>query len=137
MPEKIPEISTAEAILKAKCPRCHKGDIYKHSVYNLRFYETNKLCSYCGLMFEREPGFFFGAMYVSYMFTVAILLATSFVLYFGFNDPPLWVYLVSVPLVTLLLMPLSFRYSRVLYLYAFGGVSYNRAYANGPANPKK
>ncbi|AHM63646.1 hypothetical protein D770_27015 [Flammeovirgaceae bacterium 311] len=87
-------------------------------------------------MFEREPGFFFGAMYISYMFTVAILLGTSFVLYFGFDDPPLLVYLLSVPLVTLLLLPLSFRFSRVLYLYAFGGVSYNRSYAKGPLNPK-
>jgi hypothetical protein len=87
-------------------------------------------------MFEREPGFFFGAMYISYMFTVTIMLGTAFVLYFGFNDPPLLVYLLSVPLITVLLVPLSFRFSRVLYLYAFGGVSYNRSFAKGQPNPK-
>lgn len=130
----MPKTSTAEAILKAKCPRCHQGDIYKHTSYSLRFTETNKLCSHCGLMFEREPGFFFGAMYISYAFTVAILLGTSFVLYFGFNDPSFWVYFISVPLVCMLFIPLSFRYSRVLYLYAFGGVRYNRAYEEGPEN---
>ncbi|WP_224995006.1 DUF983 domain-containing protein [Cesiribacter sp. SM1] len=132
----MPEISTAEAILKAKCPRCHRGDIFIHNAYHPGFSKTNKLCPHCGLMFEREPGFFFGAMYISYMFTVAIMLGTAFVLYFGFNDPPLLVYLLSVPLITVLLVPLSFRFSRVLYLYAFGGVSYNRSYAEGRPNPK-
>ncbi len=131
------ELSTPEAILKAKCPRCRKGNIYKKPVFSTGFSQTNKLCSYCGLMFEREPGFFFGAMYISYVFTVTILLGTSFVLYYGFGDPPFIVYLVSVPLVTLLFVPLSFRYSRVIYLYAFGGVSYNRSYAKDPLNPKE
>lgn len=130
------EISTAEAILKTKCPRCHQGDIYTYPFYTLGFSKTNKLCSHCGLMFEREPGFFFGAMYISYAFTVAILLGTSFVLYYGFGDPSVWVYMVSVPLVALLFVPLSFRYSRVLFLYAFGGVSYNRSYAKDPLNPE-
>lgn len=132
----MPEISTAEAILKAKCPRCHVGDIFPNPVYSTGFSDTNRICSHCGLMFEREPGFFFGAMYISYMFTVAILLGTSFVLYFGFSDPPVWVYLLGVPLVTLLLLPVTFRFSRVLYLYAFGGVRYNRSYAKDPLYPK-
>lgn len=131
------ELSAAEAILRTKCPRCRKGDIYTQQFYTLGFSQTNKLCPHCGLMFEREPGFFFGAMYISYAFTVAILLGTSFVLYYGFGDPAVWVYMVSVPLVALLFVPLSFRYSRVLFLYAFGGVSYNRSYAKDPLNPEK
>lgn len=136
MHEKMHELTTAEAILKTKCPRCHRGDVYKHPVYSTRFHETNRICSHCGLMFEREPGFFFGAMYISYAFTIAILLGTSFVLYFGFSNAPSWVYLVSVPLVCILLLPLTFRYSRILYLYAFGGVSYDRSYAKDPVNPQ-
>lgn len=79
-------------------------------------------------MFEQEPGFFFGAMYVSYVFTVSILFTIAFVLYYGFDDPAYWVYVVAIPAVVFLLLPLSFRYSRVLYLYAFGGIRYNPAY---------
>ena len=134
MHERMQKKSTAEAIVKAKCPRCHRGAVFKYKAYHPRFYETNRLCAQCGLIYEREPGFFLGAMYISYAFTVAILLGTSFVLYFVFGDPPSWVYLISVPLVTLLFVPLSFRYSRVLYLYAFGGVSYNSLYAKDPVN---
>jgi uncharacterized protein (DUF983 family) len=128
------EISTSTAILKAKCPRCHIGDIYKQPALHPGFSQTYKTCPHCGLMYEQEPGFFFGAMYISYAFTVAILLTTSFVLYFGFNDPPTLVYMITVPLVTLLFVPLSFRYSRVLYLYAFGGIRYDRSYARGRSN---
>ncbi|EMR03024.1 DUF983 domain-containing protein [Cesiribacter andamanensis] len=131
----MPEISTAEAILKAKCPRCHIGDIYKHPALHTGFSQTHKTCPHCGLMYEQEPGFFFGAMYISYAFAVAILLGTSFVLYFGFNDPPTWVYMLAVPLVTLLFVPFSFRYSRVLYLYAFGGIRYDRSFARDRSNP--
>ena len=31
-------------------------------------------CSHCGLKYERENGFFFGAMYVSYAVSVAIFV---------------------------------------------------------------
>lgn len=121
--------STLKAILKAKCPRCHTGDIYTYPLSKIhKFSETNKQCPHCKLMYEREPGFFFGAMYVSYVFSVAILLTTAFVLFYGFRDPEYWVYVVTIPAVVVVLLPLSFRYSRVLYLYAFGGIRYNPAY---------
>ena len=124
----MPELSTTEAILKAKCPRCHRGDIFKYPIFHKGFSETNKVCPHCGLMFEREPGFFLGAMYISYVFSIAILLGTSFVLYFVFGAPPFWVYLLSILGVTLLFVPFSFRYSRVFYLYALGGVRYQSDY---------
>ncbi len=135
MPVKMPEISTPEAILKAKCPRCHRGNIFKHPALHASFSKTYRYCPHCGFVYEREPGFFLGAMYISYVFSVSILLGTSFVLYFGFGDPPNWVYLVSILGITLLFIPLSFRYSRVLYLYAFGGGRYDRSFAEGRVNP--
>lgn len=127
MPEKKSRVS---AILQANCPRCHQGDIFEYPFYRLdKFSRTHKYCPVCGLQYEREPGFFFGAMYISYVFTVAILLGTAFVLYFGFNDPPTWVYLSVTMVAIVLFLPVSFRFSRVLYLYAFGGVGYKPEYA--------
>lgn len=135
MPVKMPEVSTTEAILKAKCPRCHRGNIFRHPLVHKGFSQTHKVCPHCGFMYEREPGFFLGAMYISYVFSVAILLGTSFVLYFGFGDPPFWAYLTGILGVTILFIPVSFRYSRVLYLYAFGGARYDRSYAQDRVNP--
>lgn len=120
--------SALYAIINHKCPRCRRGDLFKYSFLKkpLRFTETNKTCPHCQLIFEREPGFFFGAMYVSYALTMAVLLCTAFILYNFFGDPELWVYIVTVPSIVLLLLPIIFRYSRTLYLHGFGGVSYDK-----------
>lgn len=119
------------AIAGGKCPRCREGNMFKYSLLHVhKFEKMHKNCPVCDLHFEREPGFFFGAMYVSYAMTMAILLATAFVLYYFFNDPELVVYVVSVPVIVLLCLPFIFRFSRILYLHAFGGVSYDPKYSN-------
>lgn len=89
----------------------------------------HKSCPYCGLDYEPEPGFYWGAMYISYAFSVGVVLITGFVLYFFFNDPELWVYLVSIPLALLAFMPFMFRYSRVLLLYFLARVKYDPSFA--------
>ena len=85
----------------------------------------HKTCPYCGLMYEIEPGFFTGAMYVSYAFSVAIFVVVGFSLYFLFGDPDISIYILVIFSIILILFPLLFRYSRVLYLHWFGGVKYN------------
>ena len=90
--------SAWSAILNHKCPRCREGDIFTYSLLEkpTKFIATNKECPHCGLVYEREPGFFFGAMYVSYALTMAIFLGFTFILYFFFGDPALEVYIIAV-----------------------------------------
>ena len=90
----------------------------------LRFAAMHRHCPKCGLRFEVEPGFFFGAMYISYAFSMAAMLGIGFVLYYFFDNPSTWIYVTTVVIAILALLPLSFRYSRVLFLYWFGGVRY-------------
>jgi len=119
--------SVGSAILHHKCPRCRTGAIFRYSFFQkpAKFTDTHKNCPVCGVQYEREPGFFFGAMYISYAFTMAILLGTAFILYNFFGDPELMVYIIAVPAVVLLSLPVVFRYSRTLFLYGFGGLKYN------------
>lgn len=86
-------------------------------------------CPVCGQAYEPEPGFYWGAMYISFAFSTAIMLVVGFAVYFLLDDPDTWVYIVSVAVASILLTPLSLRYSRTLMLYWFGGVHYdpNRA----------
>lgn len=113
------------AIIQTKCPRCRQGDLFQYSLINYRkFHKMHEHCPECRLRYEVEPGFFFGAMYVSYAFIVGIVVVTSLALYFILDNPSVWVYLGAVYAVILLTLPLIFRYSRVLYLYWFGGVAY-------------
>ena len=65
-------------------------------------------------------------MYVSYAFVVAIFAVVGTIIYFVFDDPPIVIYIIGINLVVFLLLPFIFRYSRVLYLYLFGGVSYEQ-----------
>lgn len=123
--------SAWSAIIDHKCPRCREGDIFVYSLLEkpTQFIKTHKKCPHCDLVYEREPGFFFGAMYVSYALTMAIFLGATFVLYFFFGDPSLAVYIATVVGGVIILTPVVFRYSRTLYLYGFGGVKYNEAYS--------
>lgn len=74
-------------------------------------------CPVYNLRYEKEPGNFYGAMYVSYAISTGIFLVTAFILYHFLNDPSLSTYLITIPIVALVLFPWNFRYSRVLFLY--------------------
>jgi hypothetical protein len=83
----------------------------------------NHQCEHCGIRLEPEPGFYQGAMYVSYGFTVVSMAIISGMLYgMGITTPG--VYTGVIIGITVLIAPLNFRYSRILYLYLFGGMKH-------------
>ena len=105
------------AILMAKCPRCRIGKIYANQMYHFGGQGINKNCSHCGLLYEREPGYFYSAMYVSYVFIVAelVTLGIGTSILTGSTNP--WLYVVVMLSVVTMLAPFNLRYSRVLLLY--------------------
>lgn len=86
----------------------------------------NDTCPHCGVRLEPEPGYYQGAMYVSYGFTVACILIVGAILYL-LGNPSQWVYIGVVIAIMLLLVPLNYRYSRIVYLYLFGGIKFDPA----------
>ena len=63
-------------------------------------------------------------MYVQYGITVAIIVAVAVILPF-LGDFSEWIYIgVSIG-ATLILIPVNYRWSRILYLYMFGGIKFN------------
>ena len=83
----------------------------------------NETCPHCGVRLEPEPGFYQGAMYVGYGFTVAVIVIVG-VLLFVLGDPSEWVYIGIIIGLMILLAPLNYRYSRIVYLTLFGGLKY-------------
>lgn len=74
----------------------------------------NERCPACGLVFEREPGYFVGAMYASYAFGLVTTAYWLPLLLLGLH--PLIV--IGAPAVQLLVQtPITFRYSRVMWLH--------------------
>ncbi len=110
--------SQLEAIVKSKCPRCRRGKIFSGSLYGLNLQKTNEHCSNCSMRFEVEPGYFYGAMYVSYAFVVAEMLNVGLLTYLiTDNDKSPWLYITTILLSILVLTPINYRYSKVLFLH--------------------
>ena len=84
----------------------------------------NQTCPHCQRRLEPEPGFYQGAMYVGYGFTMAVIIVISLILSLIGNFSE-WVYIGTVIGVMILLAPLNYRYSRIVYLYSFGGIKYD------------
>jgi len=105
------------AIVQAKCPRCRRGDMFATPMYAFKSQKMNKTCPHCGLEFEREPGYFYVAMLVSYAMFVAemITLAVAIHVLTGSNNP--WLYVIIIMIVGIILSPFNFRYSRVILLH--------------------
>jgi len=122
------ELSKFQVVLQGKCPRCHKGDIFTGNAYAFRLQKTNINCSHCNLKFEREPGFFYVAMFVSYAMNVAEIITigvASYILGLPLIYENLWYYVSLILLGVLLLSPINYRYSRVILLhYLTPGLSY-------------
>lgn len=118
------------AMLKCKCPQCQSGRMFKYPATDLkRFMQMNEFCPVCELRFEIEPGFFWGAMYVSYALTTGLMLVTCGILLWGFNDPDLWVYMIAIIGGVFASLPWTFRYSRMLMVYLFSPIRFNRKFA--------
>lgn len=58
------------SILRSKCPHCHEGKFFKPTGIG----EIEEKCNECGEKFSKEPGFYYGAMYVSYALAVAVFV---------------------------------------------------------------
>ena len=107
------------SILHSKCPRCQEGNLFVTGPYNLRhFMRMPEQCSVCGQRFQLEPDFWQGAMYVSYGIQVTLMVAVYVVLRVFF-DPSMEVYLAAIIIAVVVLFPVTFRLSRVIYLNLF------------------
>ncbi|MCG8577550.1 MAG: DUF983 domain-containing protein [Flavobacteriales bacterium] len=76
-------------------------------------------CSHCGHIYEWEPGFFYGAMYVSYALGVATLVGVFIICQFFFErafDPWMIAWMIGT---LLALAPYNHKISRVIWMYFF------------------
>lgn len=108
------------SILRAKCPRCHEGDMFDYHPYQLsKIGQMKTSCSHCNLVYSREPGFFFGAAYVSYAITVAIGVAGFLAIRILAGEVSWQTYLIGVSSLIVLLFPITFIYSRTVWINLF------------------
>ena len=99
------------AILGQRCPRCREGRLFKSAL------RMNDPCTVCGQVFEREPGYFLGAMYFSYGMATLYFVPVFFALRWLLPDWPALLIPLLAGLLFLPLMPSVYRMSRTLWIH--------------------
>ena len=114
--------SKLNSILTGTCPRCQEERMYvDRNPYNLgKLYKMHDHCSKCGLHYQLEPSFFYGAMYVSYGLTVAVGIAV-FIISKVFFRLGLDQSIIAIILALIVTMPITARLSRNIYINMFVG----------------
>jgi uncharacterized protein (DUF983 family) len=108
-------MSAIEGILRQICPRCRQGHMFRPFTFRgwLAMYET---CPVCHMKFDREQGYFIGAMYVSYGLSIPPVLALVVILWrlacWSFGAAVIGAFLAYLPFV-----PFVVRLARVVWIY--------------------
>lgn len=111
-------MATLRTALAGKCPKCEQGEIFerKGSILLLKVPKMHENCPVCGYKFEKEPGYFLGAMYVSYGMTIIEMLVIFFATYW-FVPQAVFFSLILGALV--LFSFFNFRVARILWINLF------------------
>lgn len=108
------------SIIANKCPRCSEGNLFlTRNPYN--FSNIDKMpdnCPNCGQKYWIEPGFYYGAMYVSYALTIALSVAVFVAMTVLWHFDIKW-YLGLNFTAMAILFPLIFRLSRSIWIHIF------------------
>jgi uncharacterized protein (DUF983 family) len=99
--------------LRLRCPRCGRSPLYRG------LFAMREQCALCGLRYEREQGYFVGAIYINYAATVGVAAGIVLLLDWGVGLTLAQQLGIGV-LIAALVPLLFFRYSRSLWL----GVTY-------------
>ena len=112
--------SKLNSILTGTCPRCQEESMYldKNPYHLKNIYKMYENCNRCGLHYQIEPSFFYGAMYVSYGLTVMIGVA-AFIISKVFIGLELTQSFIVIIIALIVLMPITARIARNIYINMF------------------
>lgn len=108
------------SIITCKCPRCKETNLFdnQNMYYLPDLFKMPERCSVCNLKYEMEIGFWWGAMYVAYAVSCALVLSFFLPLYLFFKFSVDMSLLIDMSITTLL-FPITFRLSRSLWIHMF------------------
>ena len=103
-----------------KCPACHQTDVFiTRNPFDFKdFHRMHDVCECCGEKYLKEPGFFYGAMYVSYALMVGLFMVSFAVNEFFIHISRLH-YIIGMSVFMLSFMTYTFRISRLFWLNFF------------------
>jgi len=109
------------SVFNFKCPRCRIGEMFPAgTLFSFsKFDKMHHQCTHCGQSFEPEPGYYFGAMFISYALNAALFIGIWIVMTYIMEDISLlWIISVII-ILSIILLPFIFRLSRSLWISIF------------------
>lgn len=102
------------------CPQCQEspmmvGNPYRFSTMG----EVKNKCEVCGLDLKPEPGFYYGAMYVSYGLSVAIFVSIWASCTWFFDNVGVWTQISLIFIALIGLGPYLYALSKVIWVNIF------------------
>lgn len=109
------------SIVNFKCPHCHEGDFFKsNNPYNINsMSQTHETCPKCNRRLSMEPGFYYGAMYVSYALGVAHIVSFLVARYVLNLEMGFWPFIALVGSFMVVLTPLYYALSKIIWANLF------------------
>lgn len=116
-----PKGAILKSIFGFQCPKCQSGPLFKKGslLKPASLFQMYKQCPTCNQSYEPEPGFYFGAMFVSYAINTALFIAAWVALTVLYPDYTLGLLLGILVLVVILGLPFTYRLSRSIWLAIF------------------
>lgn len=106
------------SVIRLKCAKCRKGAMFIPVVKLSDWFTMRDYCPVCNTHLYIEPGFYWGAMYVSYAISSGLVFALFLLAYLGFGWS-LTGSFVFLTIVVMLLSPYIFRLSRSFWFAVF------------------
>lgn len=98
------------------CPRCRTGKLFYQPWSMETAYKMPETCAHCELRYLPEPGFYYGAMFLSYIVSsflfLGVALTCVFALKWSVGKTFFWLILAA-----LLTHNFFFRFSRSLWIH--------------------
>jgi uncharacterized protein (DUF983 family) len=115
------EIGKVYSIFGNKCPRCLEGDFFiLKNPFWPGFEKMNDKCNVCDQKYNLETGFYYGAMYTSYIINVGIFVMAWVISYLLLpEEASVWATVAITIGIGLFMAPLTFRWSRLLWINFF------------------
>ena len=112
-------------ILRNECPSCNKGKVFadKSFFFSIGFPKMHEHCSHCHFKYEKEPGYFFGAMFVNYPLTVGQGIITYLIASLFFEETFDLRIIPIIGAVIILMSCFNIRLSRMIWIYIFKNYS--------------
>ena len=116
------------SIATMTCPQCQESKMMVANPYRLSTIgDVKDTCEVCSLDLNPEPGFYFGAMYVSYALGVAVFVTIWASCNWFFDNVGVWTQISLVLIALIGLGPYLYGLSKVIWANFFFSYKQNAA----------